>query len=217
MKLSDKLTMIQEQMAAQVPAEILAAFGGNLQQLMASQPEEKALKAGDIAPDFAMSFNGESLSLTDLLKNGPVVINFFRGNWCPFCMAELEYYQALLSKQDGSMIDIDPQHQAIQFLFISPQKAEYHTALMDEKNFNLQFISDTHNTIAKKFGLVFQLDDQIQKIYKAIGADLSQFNGDDSFELPVPATYVIDPSGKITRAFVDANYMVRAEPDAFFE
>lgn len=210
MKLNKTLEAIQEQMGAEVPAEILSAFGESLQQLMASQPEEKALKVGDIAPNFTMSLNDQTVTLSDLLKNGSVVINFFRGNWCPFCMAKLAHYQMLLSDQNNAgKLD----KTAKQYLFISPQKAEYHMMLIEEKNLDLQFISDEHNAIAKRFGLVFQLDSKIQETYKAIGADLSQFNGDDSFELPMPATYVIDSSGKITSAFVDANYMKRAEFD----
>lgn len=204
MKLNQTLNALQEGMTTQLPAEILSAFGESLQQLTGSHLEEKALNKGDIAPNFTMRLNGESLTLSELLKNGSVVINFFRGNWCPFCMAELAHYEAQLQHQTET---------AVQYLFISPQKEEYHTALMEENNLKLQFISDEHNVIAKQFGLVFQLDDKIQEVYRAIGADLSEFNGDDSFELPMPATYLIDPSGEIIDAFVHANYMLRAEPE----
>lgn len=99
-----------------------------------------------------------------------------------------------------------------QFLFISPQMQTYSAELKAEKNFDLTLIADQHNEIARQFGLVFALDDNVREIYKKIGADLSTINGDDSFELPIPATYVIAPSGKITYAFVETNYMMRAEP-----
>lgn len=205
MKLEQKLQAIQKDLATQVPAEILAAFGESLQSLMASNIADKALKVGDMAPNFKIELDGKMEDLASLLENGTVVLNFFRGNWCPFCMAELETYQTLFSESAKEM-------NASQFLFITPQKKRFNDQLKEAQGLNLQFVTDADNEIAQKFGLVFQLESSIQEIYKAIGADLNEFNGDDSFKLPIPATYIIEPTGKISYAFVDANYMMRAEP-----
>lgn len=205
MKLEQKLQAIQKDLATQVPAEILAAFGESLQSLMASNIADKALKVGDMAPNFKIELDGKMTDLASLLENGTVVLNFFRGNWCPFCMAELEAYQTLFSESAKEM-------NASQFLFISPQKKRFNDQLKEAQGLNLQFVTDADNEIAQKFGLVFQLESSIQEIYKAIGADLNEFNGDDSFKLPIPATYIIESTGKISYAFVDANYMMRAEP-----
>ncbi|UNM97347.1 AhpC/TSA family protein [Ignatzschineria rhizosphaerae] len=205
MKLEQKLQAIQKDLATQVPAEILAAFGESLQSLMASNIADKALKVGDMAPNFEIELDGKMTDLASLLENGTVVLNFFRGNWCPFCMAELEAYQTLFSESAKEM-------NASQFLFISPQKKRFNDQLKEAQGLNHQFVTDADNEKAQKFGLVFQLESSIQEIYKAIGADLNEFNGDDSFKLPIPATYIIEPTGKISYAFVDANYMMRAEP-----
>ena len=204
MHLKATLAKIQNEMAEQLPSEVLQAFGANLNELIEQKIDQKALTIGDQAPDISMlDTDGKEIKLYDLLKNAPVIINFFRGNWCPFCMAELADYQESIEQFKLP---------SEQFLFISPQMQTYSAELKAEKNFDLTLIADQHNEIAHQFGLVFALDDNVREIYKKIGADLSTINGDDSFELPIPATYVIAPSGKITYAFVETNYMMRAEP-----
>ncbi len=204
MHLKAVLAKIQNEMAEQLPGEVLQAFGANLNELIEQKIDQKALTIGDQAPDISMlDTDGKEIKLYDLLKNGPVIINFFRGNWCPFCMAELSDYQESIQQFHLP---------ATQFLFISPQMQAYSAQLKSEKDFDLTLIADQHNEIARQFGLVFTLDDNIREIYKKIGADLLAINGDDSFELPIPATYVVAPSGKITYAFVETNYMMRAEP-----
>ncbi|GAA5097775.1 peroxiredoxin-like family protein [Wohlfahrtiimonas larvae] len=204
MALQEALEKIQDEMAEEFSGEVLDAFGKDLNALIEKKIDQKALKIGDQAPEIiVLDTDGQTINLYDLLKHGAVIINFFRGNWCPFCMAELaDYHQVIhqlnLSKQ--------------QFLFISPQMEEYSAQLKVEKKIDLTLIADQYNQIARQFGLVFTLDENIRDLYKKMGADLTIINGDDSFELPIPATYVVAPSGKITYAFVETNYMMRAEP-----
>ncbi len=204
MPLKEVLAKIQNEMSEQLPKEILEAFGENLKELIGQKIDQKALMIGDKAPDInVLDTDGNEIKLYDLLKNAPVIINFFRGNWCPFCMAELADYQESIQQ-----FHLPP----TQFLFISPQMQLYSEQLKAEKDFDLTLIADQNNDIARQFGLVYTLDENIRTIYKKIGADLSVINGNDSFELPIPATYVIAPSGKISYAFVETNYMMRAEP-----
>lgn len=204
MALREILKKIQGEMAEQMPEEIVQAFGQNLNGLIEQKIDKNSLTIGDQAPDIdVLDTDGNAIKLYDLLKDGPVIINFFRGNWCPFCMAELADYQESIQQFHLP---------ATQFLFISPQMQAYSAQLKSEKDFDLTLIADQGNEIARQFGLVFTLDENIREIYKKIGADLSAINGDDSFELPIPATYVVAPSGKITYAFVETNYMMRAEP-----
>lgn len=204
MHLKTVLEKIQTEMAEQLPSDVLQAFGESLNELIGQKIDQKALAIGDQAPSISvLDTDGQAIILSDLLKNGPVIINFFRGNWCPFCMAELEDYQQSIQQCSLSKN---------QFLFISPQMQAYSAQLKSEKHFDLTLIADQNNEIARQFGLVFTVDEEVRDIYKAIGADLSEINGNDSFELPIPATYVIAPSGKITYAFVETNYMMRAEP-----
>lgn len=208
MALREVLKRIQGDLVDQMPNEFIEAFGENLNRLIDQNIAQSALTIGDQAPNFTvMDTDGKEIQLYDLLKKAPVIINFFRGNWCPFCMAELANYQESI-KEFSLPVE--------QFLFISPQMARYSAKLKAEQNFDLTLIADQHNQIAHQFGLVFSLSENIREIYRQIGADLSVINGDDSFELPIPATYVVAPSGKITYAFVETNYMIRAEPREVF-
>ena len=89
------------------------------------------------------------------------------------------------------------------------------TAEKNELTFSV--LSDIGNVVARKYGLVFTLSDELQPLYKEVGIDLSNFNGDEKYELPLPGTYVIDQNGTIRSAFVSANYKTRMEPSAIIE
>lgn len=208
MSLREVLEKIQGNLGERIPDEFIEAFSEYLNQLIDQGVGKSALKIGDQVPDFTVrDTDGKEIQLYELLKKAPVIINFFRGNWCPFCMAELANYQESIQEF---------QLPAEQFLFISPQMAKYSVKLKEEQNFDLTLIADEHNEIAHQFGLVFSLSDNIREIFHHIEIDLSEINGDDAYELPIPATYVISSSGKITYAFVEVNYMLRAEPREVF-
>jgi peroxiredoxin len=204
MELNTTLAQIKNAMAEQLPTEVLDAFGGSLMELINANIANNALKLGDTAPDFTLkSSDGEDVTLYELLQKKSVILSFFRGSWCPFCVAELEYYQQYLS---------DFENEQAAFIAISPQTVSQNRQLKSDKSLNLKLLSDANNQVARQFGLVFSLQDNIRSLYKEIGADLAKFNGDDSFELPIPATYVIGKDRNIAYAFVDENYMERAEP-----
>ncbi|MGL4673759.1 MAG: redoxin domain-containing protein, partial [Wohlfahrtiimonas sp.] len=117
MALREILKKIQGEMAEQMPEEIVQAFGQNLNGLIEQKIDKNSLTIGDQAPDIdVLDTDGKAIKLYDLLKDGPVIINFFRGNWCPFCMAELADYQESIQQVHLP---------ATQFLFISPQMQAY--------------------------------------------------------------------------------------------
>lgn len=97
---------------------------------------------------------------------------------------------------------------------ISPEKPDF--ALMAEEKLDLKFevLSDLGNRVARKFGLVFTLDERLRPLYAKFGIDLPAFNGDDTFELPVPGTFVIAQDGRIVMSYADTDYTRRAEPGA---
>lgn len=203
MKLNETLRNIQEEMGKQLPIDILKAFGQSLQELMALKIETHALQVGDLAPDFTLrGTDGQPVSLYNILEHNPVVLSFFRGNWCPFCMAELTHYQEAIN---NNIVD------KATVIAISPQTVRLNLEAAEKNGLEFKILSDQDNKVANQYGLVFTLQENIREIYKNIGADLALFNDDDSYTLPIPATYLINKNRKIEFASVNANYMERAD------
>ena len=202
-KLNDKLQLIQKEMAQNIPVDILNAFGQSLQELVEQNLEDRALKVGDIAPDFTLpDAEGLPVSLYDTLQHNAVIISFFRGNWCPFCMAELTHYQEAIN---NNLVD------SATVIAISPQSIHFNHDLKVQNNLEFRILSDKGNEIADKYGLVFTLQENIRENYKNMGADLELFNSDKTYKLPIPATYLIDKNKKIVFSSVSTNYMERAD------
>ena len=202
-KLNDKLQLIQKEMAQNIPVDILNALGQSLHELIEQNLEDRALKVGDIAPDFTLpDAEGLPVSLYDTLQHNAVIISFFRGNWCPFCIAELTHYQEAIN---NNLVD------SATVIAISPQGIHFNHDLKVQNNLEFRILSDKGNEIADKYGLVFTLQENIREIYKNMGADLELFNSDNTYKLPIPATYLIDKNKKIVFSSVSTNYMERAD------
>jgi len=147
---------------------------------------------------------GGTLSLDELLEDGPVVLAFYRGSWCPYCRGELSSIQSRVDKinQAGGTI-----------LAISPESPEKSADLRKEHDRGFNFGTDHDNTLSKQLALSFKLDAQTIKKYRQYGIDVPESNGTKKWELPIPATYVIDTDHTIKYAFVEPNYTKRADFD----
>ncbi|MCH3881300.1 MULTISPECIES: peroxiredoxin-like family protein [Tenacibaculum] len=165
---------------------------------------DSALKVGDKAHNFTLkNALNESVSLYDELKNGPVILTWYRGGWCPYCNITLHALQEKLPefKQEGATL-----------LALTPELPDNSLSTSEKNNLEFTVLSDLGNTIGKEYGVVFTLTDDVATIYNA-GFGLNNVNGDTSNELPLAATYVIDTNGIIKYAFLDADYTKRAEPN----
>lgn len=207
--LSSRITAMQAEMIPQIPETALKIMMAATQKLVASGQAEKALNVGDICPDFELNnAHGISISLSKQLKNGPQVISFYRGAWCPYCNLEIN---AL--KQN---LEVFRKHGA-DLIAISPQLPDKSLTQTSELNLEFEVLSDLSNLVAKQFGLVFTLEPDIRPIYDAFEIDIPDHNGDDKFELPIPATYIVDSDRKIRYAFINADYTQRLEPAIIIE
>ena len=168
---------------------------------------DHALKINDSAPEFTLpDAFGHEVSLKTLLAKGPVVISFYRGEWCPFCNIELRALQEALPQM---------QELGVNLVAISPEKPEGALAATEKNKLTFTVLSDFSNKVARQFGIVFQVGDQLQDLSKNVFKnDLALRNGEDSYQLPVPATFVLDADGIVRFAHVEADYMTgRAEPE----
>ena len=144
------------------------------------------------------------MTLAGLRCDGPVVLVFYRGGWCPYCNLQLRAFQAVL---DGLH-----EHGAT-LVAISPQTPDKSLTLAEQAELAFPVLSDVGNAVARRYGLVFALAADDRKLHSGVGIDLTAFNGDDSWELPAPAVYVVDGDGTIRFASVAGDYRWRVGPD----
>ncbi len=204
MTLAQEISDFQAGFVSQLPAEALATFAAKTEQLVRSGIAEAAIGAGDEIPGFSLpGATGRTVSGAVLLASGPLVISFYRGSWCPYCNLELHALQ-----------QIAPEITALgaRLVAISPNLPDTSLTSVEKHALTFEVLSDVGNTVARQFGLVFTLDEELRPLYRDFGIDLPGENGDDSYELPIPATYVVRPDGIVAAAYVNADYTRRMEP-----
>jgi peroxiredoxin len=206
MTLQDELDALRAEFVRMAPPGRAALYDAKVEELQQTFRIEKALKTGDNAPDFTLpNPSGRPVSLARLLRRGPVVMTFYRGGWCPYCNLQLRAYQQVLGEitaLGGKLVAISPQL----------PDGSLSTAEMNKLTFDV--LSDAGNSVARSFGLVYSLPGELRAALTSNNKALPGINGDDSWELPLPATYVIASDRKIVLAEVELDYRERLEPEA---
>jgi len=194
----------KETIAHYVPADVQAIHERTVAALKAQGLAAKALGLGAKAPSFELSdHNGKRVSSADLLSKGRLVVSFIRGRWCPFCVGQMEamnYIAAQIEAAGASLVAI------------SPQTVKQAYFMYDQHKLRFPLLVDAHNAIARQFGLVYRVPEEQQKLYRSTFVNLPFVNGDDSWELPIPATYVIGRDHSIVFASANEDYTERPEP-----
>ena len=204
MKLNDLLDTYWRHAAERKPA-VASALDTEARALVASGRLERALRPGDRVPDVVLpDLPGGRTALADLLRDGPIVLVFYRGRWCPFCTLELRAWQRVL-----------PEIRALggQLLAVSPQD-EREIALMRERD-RLEFhmLSDPPNTLARRFGIAYEVAPAVRDAYDASGlVHRTNDDGGSDWTMPLPAVYLIGTDGRVVWAHVDPQWNRRAEP-----
>lgn len=178
-------------------------------EALASRMPDPGIKVGERAPDFTLpNAYGNKVSLSESLKEGPVVLVFYRGAWCPFCNMHLHILQQsvpLFEKYGARLITITPQ---------TPDKS---AAQIKKDGLPFEVLSDLDSSVMKAYHLYFELDDELVKVYRKHGLDIEAFNGAGRNVLPVPGTFVIDRDGVVVAMQADPDYTKRMEPQAIIE
>ncbi|MEM9766816.1 MAG: peroxiredoxin-like family protein, partial [Cyanobacteria bacterium P01_D01_bin.71] len=166
---------------------------------------DKSLKTGDRIPDFTLSNAiGNAVAVADLLKDGPLVIAFYRGGWCPYCNLELRALQQALPAIEA---------EGARLVAIAPETPDNSLTTQEKNELSFEVLSDIGNQVARQFGLVFTLPEYLRPIYQSFGIDVAAHNGDENFELPVAATYVVNTQSQIVHHFVNVDYKRREDPE----
>ena len=189
----------------QIGEETLSAYDRDAEEMGASDLFDGAAGVGDRAPLFRLpDARGGEVALDDLLEDGPVVLVFYRGAWCPYCNLQLAVLQHALT---------DIRATGATLVAVSPQSPDQSLTLAEQKALEFPVLSDAGNAVASKYGLVFTQSEAVTSTSRQLGIELPHFNGDDSNTLPAPSTFVISEDGMIRFASVSGDYRWRVGPE----
>ena len=199
----------KELIAKYVPPETQAIHAQAVSELKARHLAANILPVGATAPAFELpDHNGKLISSPDLLNRGRLVLCFIRGRWCPFCVGQMEAMNLVLPPivQAGASL-----------VAISPQTVKQAFFMHDQHKLRFPLLSDAGNKIARQFGLTYRVPAPQEAIYRRAFVNLPFTNGDDRWELPIPATYILDRDGTVLYASADEDYTERPEPAEIVE
>ena len=200
--LKQELESFTETFQEMAPEDVQEMIFEHIKRLASSEITEMSLKEGDFAPDFLLpDINGQLVSSVDLRSKGPIVVIFFRGGWCEYCNTTLRMIRRYA-----------PHFQArgASIVAISPQTVEHNKETAKQAGLSFPILTDDRNAYAQECHIAYQLEDAVRPIFQK--ANLPENQGNDSWVLPIPATYVIETDGRVTYSFVDVDFTKRAEP-----
>ena len=184
---------------------VTATFVSASAQVTVDDAAKSALNVGAKMPAFTLNDPlGKAVNSKDLLKQGNLVVVFYRGAWCPFCNKYLNTLQKNLVpiKQAGGHL-----------VAISVENADRSQAIAKKNDLTYTVLSDPNLTVARMFKIVYQMPDDLNAKYKSGGLDVAKYNSMDKPELPISATYVVNKKGKITYAHIEPDYKKRPTPE----
>jgi peroxiredoxin len=201
----DQLDEITANTRHLVQPERMALSERAVQELFASGIEQKILPVGAVAPEFTLpDASGHPVRSADLLSLGPLVLNFFRGRWCPYCVTEIEAWRELFPhlREAGVLLAA-----------ISPQTTRQSDFMVGQHSLPFPVLSDPGCAVADKFGLAYSIPDYQRDYFRSILVNIPFLNGDDSWRLILPATYVLGQDRKVLYAQAFADFRVRPDPE----
>ncbi len=194
----------KELIAKYVPAETQAVHAEAVAALKARQVAGNILSVGTKSPAFELSdHDGKTVRSSDLLTKSRLVLCFIRGRWCPFCVGQMEAMNLIVPQIDTAGATL---------VAISPQTVKQSFFMHDQHKLRFALPSDAHNHVARQFGLTYRVPAAQESVYRRAFVNLPFTNGDESWELPIPATFVIERDGTILYASSNEDYTVRPEP-----
>ncbi|MBB5918095.1 peroxiredoxin [Nocardia transvalensis] len=193
------LIRMTEQFADVLPADVVQRAQAHAESL--GSLGDAALGVDASAPGFTLSdHRGGTFTLADALREGPVVLSFYRGGWCPYCNVQLHTLQQALPEFRA---------QGARLVAVSPDAPDDSLSTAERHGLEFDVLSDPDVRVARSYGLVFTVPEEVRDIYRTAGADLAATDA----TLPIPATYLIGTDGHIRYAHVDGDYRNRAEAD----
>ena len=187
-----------------MPSETVAKIDAGIALMVEGKVPYTPLEPGTSAPDFTLSNqHGEVCRLADALAEGPVILFFYRGAWCPFCNIQLKHYQE--AKAQFARF-------GAQLIAVTPETPDHGLAIAEKHRLDFDILHDADDTVGESYGVTVRVPEMHEEVLQSFGVPLPDRNGTDKWTLPVPGVFIIGQDGVVRRTFVDANYRARAEP-----
>jgi peroxiredoxin len=184
-------------------------FDDGIKQIAATGIVERAPKVGDTVKMFELpDASGRPVKLADLLAQGPIVLTWYRGGWCPYCNIGLR-----------GLLQAEPKirEEGATLVAVTPELPDMAADTVKRNDLTFVVLTDKGNSVARQYKIVYRVPEKVSAAMRSFKVDLATRNGDSSDELPLGVTYIIDPKGVVRWAFVDADYRKRAEPADIIE
>lgn len=204
MSLTNQLAELQAQSLAKTPDNIKLIMANATETVRESHLVANAPKVGEKLKNFNLPNQlGKKRTLRELCEDGPVIVTFYRGGWCPYCNLALRAYQDVL--QDIKTLGAT-------FVAITPELPDASMSTSEKNELEFEILTDDTSQYARELGLVFTLAEDLRPVYESFGIDVEKHNGKGQFDLPLAATFIVDATGTITSTFVHADYRLRKDP-----
>ena len=205
MNLPNELNVVRQAVAEKTAPHVFPTIEATRQRLIHSGLAQGALQPGQMILDFELpDATGKLVKSSDLRQTGPLLIFFYRGTWCPFCNLTVQAYQEQLQSF---------QDRGVTLVAISPQTPDHSLTLQEKHHLKFPVLSDSGNGVARQLGIVFQMDPALKQVQELFGVDVTAYNGDSRYELPVPAAFLVSKAGEVIRSYVEVDYMKRLAPE----
>lgn len=202
--LASQLSAIAEGINQNAPAPVASSIKESIAGLKATFDKSAAIQVGDSLPAFKLpNALGNEVASESLLAKGPVLITFYRGDWCPFCNLALRSLQLHLDEFHAKGVTI---------VAISPELPNTSLSTTEKNELKFEVLSDIGNKFARQLGIVWDQPKSVEGVFKAFEIDLKARNGDDSVAVPIPTTILVDAKGVVRNIHIDPDYMQRLEP-----
>jgi peroxiredoxin len=205
MKLTASLKELADNSIKRHPGAAQDIMRKAIEDLEATDILKHAVKTGDKFPDFTLpNAQGKTITLSEQLQKGKVVITFYRGGWCPYCNLELKAFQEVLPqiKEKGATL-----------IAITPETPDNSLSTKEKNELDFEVLTSENNELARSLNLVFKLPEALAELYGKFGIDLLESQGNDANELPIAATYIIDQNGEVSYHFLSEDYKLRSDPE----
>lgn len=206
MTFQERLKATQKRIEGNMSPQFLKIMHDATKTLKESGIQDNVLKVGDRVPNFELpNQDGVLVNVKDLYAKGPVVITFYRGFWCPYCnvdLANLNHYKEAIEEAGATLYSI------------SPELEEFSKKVKIMQKLQFDILTDKSNKVAEAFGLKFKMPNDLIELYRdKFQINLKQYHGDDLWELPMPARFLVDTEGIIRYAESEPDYRERPDPD----
>lgn len=208
MKLSEQLAEVIAATKKNVPADKLSIMLGSTKKIQEQELSAKALKKGGVLLPFKMlDVHGNKKALKDF-ESDYLVVSFYRGGWCPYCNLELKALQGIVPELEQLNAEL---------IAISPETPDNSLTTYEKNNLSFTVLSDIDNAYAKSLNLVFQMPEDLRELYHSFNLHVDAHNGNKNYELPMPATYVVNKQREVIFSFVPEDYTERLEPNTILD